>query len=70
MDRNVNIIRGLDGKKIVLIHDIRFKSKKKEDWKRVQSMGGIDTMYNLRCRYMMIKVVRSIVAISFLPECL
>lgn len=29
MDRNVNIITDLDGNKIVLINDIRFKAKKK-----------------------------------------
>lgn len=33
MDRNVNIIVGLNGEKIVLINDIRFKGKKREDWK-------------------------------------
>lgn len=36
MDRNVNIITDLDGKKIVLINDIRFKAKKREDWKDVE----------------------------------
>lgn len=36
MDRNVNIITDLDGKKIVLINDIRFKAKKREDWKDVK----------------------------------
>lgn len=36
MDGNVNIIVGLDGKKIVLINDIRFKGKKREDWKEVE----------------------------------
>ena len=36
MDRNVNIITELDGKKIVLINDIRFKAKKREDWKDVE----------------------------------
>ena len=35
-EKNVNIIIGLDGKKIVLINDIRFKAKKKEDWDRVE----------------------------------
>lgn len=35
-DKNINIIIGLDGKKIVLINDIRFKAKKKEDWDRVE----------------------------------
>ena len=36
MDRNVNIILEPTGKKIVLINDIRFKCKKKEDWKEVE----------------------------------
>lgn len=36
MERNVNIITELDGKKIVLINDIRFKAKKREDWKDVE----------------------------------
>lgn len=36
MDRNVNIITELDGKKIVLINDIRFKAKKREEWKDVE----------------------------------
>lgn len=36
MDRNVNVITELDGKKIVLINDIRFKVKKREDWKDVE----------------------------------
>ena len=36
MERNVNIIAGLNGEKIVLINDIRFKGKKREDWKEVE----------------------------------
>ena len=36
MDRNVNIITDLDGKSIVLINDIRFKGRKKEDWEEVE----------------------------------
>lgn len=36
MDRNVNIVTDLDGKKIVLINDIRFKAKKREDWENVE----------------------------------
>ena len=36
MDRNINIIVGLKGEKIVLINDIRFKGKKKEDCKEVE----------------------------------
>ena len=37
MDRNVNIIVGLNGERIVLINDIRFKGKKREDWKEVEN---------------------------------
>ncbi|MBD5495771.1 MAG: hypothetical protein HDR12_15765 [Lachnospiraceae bacterium] len=36
MDRNVNIIVGLNGEKVVLINDIRFRGKKREDWKAVE----------------------------------
>lgn len=36
MERNVNIISELDGKQIVLVNDIRFKAKKREDWKDVE----------------------------------
>ncbi len=35
-ERNVNIIRDTDGRKIVLINDIRFKGKKREEWKDVE----------------------------------
>lgn len=37
MDRNVNIITNLDGRKIVLINDIRFRAKRREDWKDVET---------------------------------
>ena len=36
MNRNVNIVTDLDGRKIVLIHDVRFKGKKREDWEAVE----------------------------------
>lgn len=36
MTRNINIITDLDGKRFVLINDIRFKSKGKDDWKNVE----------------------------------
>ena len=35
--RNVNIISDADGKKIVLINDIRFKGKKREEWDEVET---------------------------------
>ena len=36
MDRNVNIINDLEGHQIVLINDIRFKGKRKVNWKDVE----------------------------------
>ena len=38
MDRKINIIEDLDGKKIVVINDIRFKGKDKFEWKEVEEM--------------------------------
>ncbi|MBQ9199289.1 MAG: hypothetical protein IJ141_03855 [Lachnospiraceae bacterium] len=35
MERNVNLIKDLDGTRIVLINDIRFKGKR-EEWKEVE----------------------------------
>lgn len=35
-DRNVNIITDAHGKKLVLINDIRFKVKGRDDWKAVE----------------------------------
>ena len=37
MDRNVDIIVGLHGENIVRINDIKFKGKKREDWKEVEN---------------------------------
>ena len=36
MEKNINIITDLDGRKIVLINDIRFKGKTKEEWNEVE----------------------------------
>lgn len=36
MERNVNVITDLDGRKIVLINDIRFKGKRREEWKEIE----------------------------------
>ena len=36
MQRNVNIIKDLNGNNIVLINDIRFKGKRKINWKDVE----------------------------------
>ena len=36
MGRNVNIVEDLNGKKIVVIHDIRFRGKRKIDWGEVE----------------------------------
>ena len=35
-NRNVNIITDADGKKLVLINDIRFKAKARDDWKVIK----------------------------------
>ena len=35
MERNINIVKDLDGKRFVLINDIRWKGKR-EDWKLVE----------------------------------
>ena len=35
-NRNVNIITDADGKKLVLINDIRFKAKARDDWNIVE----------------------------------
>lgn len=37
MEGNINIITQPDGKKIVLINDIRFRGKKREDWEEIES---------------------------------
>lgn len=37
MKRNVNIITDSNGKQIVLINNIRFKSRRREHWKEVES---------------------------------
>ena len=37
MDRNINLIKDLDGTRFVLINDIRFKGKR-EEWKEVESL--------------------------------
>jgi len=36
MNRNVEIITDTEGKKIVLINDIRFKSRRNIDWEKVE----------------------------------
>ena len=35
-NRNINIITDADGKKLVLINDIRFKTKVRDDWTAVE----------------------------------
>lgn len=37
MDKNVNIITDPEGRKIVLINDIRFKGKTREEWSNIES---------------------------------
>ena len=36
--RNVNFIEDIDGLKIVLINDIRFKSRRKIDWNQIENI--------------------------------
>lgn len=36
MERKINIIEDLEGRKIVMIHDARFKGKTKEEWSEVE----------------------------------
>ena len=36
MEHSISIIEDFDGRKIVLIHDIRFKGKRKINWKEVE----------------------------------
>ncbi len=36
MDKNVNVITEYDGKKVVIISDVRFKGKTKEEWEEVE----------------------------------
>ena len=36
MERNINIITDLDGRRFVLINDIRFKAKVRDDWKVIE----------------------------------
>lgn len=36
MCKNINIITGLDGRKIAFINDIRFKSRKNINWKEIE----------------------------------
>ena len=37
MERNLSLIRDADGNRIVMINDIRFKGKRKIDWKDVEA---------------------------------
>ncbi len=37
MEPKINVFEDLDGKKIVMIHDIRFKGKRKINWKEVEN---------------------------------
>ncbi len=36
MERKVNVVEDLDGNKIVVIHDIRFKGRQAIEWNDVQ----------------------------------
>lgn len=39
MKRNVEIVHDIDGNSIVVIHDIRFKGKRKIEWDECKSQG-------------------------------
>lgn len=39
MDKNINIIKNLDGRKIAIINDIRFRSRRGIDWKKYESQS-------------------------------
>lgn len=49
MERNVNVITDLEGKKIVVINDVRFKGKKREEWDEVEKYL---VEYVGKCTYM------------------
>lgn len=36
MDKNVNIGIDIDGRRLVIINDIRFRSRRKIDWQKVE----------------------------------
>ena len=36
MDKNINVITDLDGSKVVLINDLRFKSRNDINWNQVE----------------------------------
>ena len=36
MENKISIIEDFDGRKIVMIHDVRFKGKRKINWKEVE----------------------------------
>ena len=36
MERNISVIKDVDGNSIVMINDIRFKGKRKIDWDDVE----------------------------------
>ena len=38
MKRKINVIEDLDGKKVVVIHDIRFKGKEKIEWNEIEQL--------------------------------
>lgn len=49
VDKNINIITDQNGKKLVLINDIRFKAKKRKDWKDVEIYlkGYVEEFYEI-----------------------
>lgn len=37
MEKHINIITDAEGKKIVLINDIRFKGKTRKEWEEIEA---------------------------------
>lgn len=38
MKNKIDVIESLDGKKVVVIHDIRFKGKEKIEWDEIKQL--------------------------------
>ena len=45
MQRKVNVVKDLDGNKIVFIHDVRFKGKRSIEWTDVETYAQDGKLY-------------------------
>ena len=45
MQRKVNVVKDLDGNKIVFIHDVRFKGKRSIEWTDVEAYAQDGKLY-------------------------